>query len=114
MIAPVGAGADVIPDESKFPAVNAVAECGECGWRGRSRRAWVSAREDADRHNLAKHDLREYEVWSTYKVTGRAYVRARSAAEAIEKALDVTADDAVQFEFGEPHSETKMRARWIR
>jgi hypothetical protein len=55
-----------------------------------------------------------YEVWSTYKVTGTAWVEARNASEAIEKALDVTADDAVQFVFGEPHSETKMRARWVR
>lgn len=52
---------------------------------------------------------REYVVWSTYKVTGTAIVRAKSAAEAVEKALDVTSE--VQFCFGEPHSETKMRAR---
>jgi hypothetical protein len=58
-------------------------------------------------------DLHEYEVWSTYKVTGVAYVRAKTAAEAVEKALDVTADDPVQFIFGEPHSETKMRARRV-
>lgn len=57
---------------------------------------------------------RMYEVWSVYKVTGTAWVEARNASEAIEKALDVTADEAVQFIFGEPHSETKMRARWIR
>lgn len=56
---------------------------------------------------------REYEVWSTYKVDGVAYVRAKSAREAVEKALDVTADDPVQFVFGEPHSETKMRARRV-
>lgn len=58
--------------------------------------------------------LREYEVWSTYKVTGVAYVFAQSAAEAVERALDVSADDPVQFDFGEPHSETKMRARRVR
>lgn len=57
---------------------------------------------------------REYEVWSTYKVTGTAIVTASSAAEAIEKALDITADDPVRFWFGEPHDETKMRARRIR
>lgn len=55
--------------------------------------------------------LHEYEVWSTYKVTGVAYVRAKTAAEAVERALDVTADDPVQFVFGEPWGETKMRAR---
>ncbi len=58
--------------------------------------------------------LREYEVSSTYKVTGTAYVVARSAAEAIERAQDVTADDPVQFYFGDAHSETKMRARLVR
>jgi hypothetical protein len=57
--------------------------------------------------------LREYEVWSTYKVTGTATVRARTAAEAVEKALDVTADEPVGFIFGEPWGETKMRARLI-
>ena len=56
---------------------------------------------------------REYEVWSTYKVTGVAYVRAKNAAEAVEKALDITDDDQVQFYFSEPHSETKMRARRV-
>lgn len=55
--------------------------------------------------------LREYEVSSTYKVIGTAYVLARSAAEAIEKAKDLSADDPVQFYFDEPHAETKMRAR---
>lgn len=59
-------------------------------------------------------DLHEYEVWSTYKVTGTAFVRARSAAEAVETALDVTAEDPVQFDFSEPHGETKMRARQVR
>ncbi len=58
--------------------------------------------------------LREYEVSSTYKVTGSAYVMARTAAEAVEKALDTLADDPVQFGFSEPHSETKMRARLTR
>ncbi|MBZ5736475.1 hypothetical protein K8Z61_18445 [Nocardioides sp. TRM66260-LWL] len=54
--------------------------------------------------------MREYEVWSTYKVTGVAYVRARSAKEAIEKALNADAH-GVETIYGEPHSETKMRAR---
>ena len=64
-------------------------------------------------HKTDTDGLREYEVWSTYKVTGTAFVRARTAAEAVEKALDVTADDAVQFIFGEPWGETKMRARLV-
>ena len=57
--------------------------------------------------------LHEYEVWSTYKVTGTAIVRARSAAEAVEKALDVGSEDHVEFIFGEPWGETKMRARRV-
>lgn len=57
--------------------------------------------------------LHEYEVWSTYKVTGVAYVRAKTAAAAVERALDTAADDPVQFVFGEPWGETKMRARRV-
>ena len=57
---------------------------------------------------------REYLVWSTYKVTGEAYVMANSAAEAVEKALAIDADDRVEFIFSEAHSETKMRARLVR
>ena len=55
----------------------------------------------------------EYEVSSTYKVTGVAYVKATSAAEAVKKSLDSSAADPVQFVFSEPHGETKMRARRI-
>lgn len=57
---------------------------------------------------------REYVVWSTYKVTGSAIVRAKSAAEAIEKSLNSTAEDRPEFYFSDPHGETKMRARWLR
>ncbi|WP_460867085.1 hypothetical protein [Nocardioides pakistanensis] len=42
-----------------------------------------------------------------------AYVRAKTAAAAVERALDVTADDPAQFVFGEPWGETKMRARRV-
>lgn len=57
---------------------------------------------------------REYLVWSTYKVVGTATVRATSAEAAVEKALDVLADEPVQFEFSDPVHETKMRARRVR
>jgi hypothetical protein len=53
-----------------------------------------------------------YEVWSTYKVTGTAYVEAGSAKEAVEMAT--AGDGKVQFDFSEPHGETKMRARRVR
>ncbi len=53
---------------------------------------------------------REYEVWSTYRVTGVACIRAKSAKEAIEKGLRAH-DLDITFDFSEPHSETKMRAR---
>lgn len=56
----------------------------------------------------------QYEVSSTYKVTGVAYVWATSAAEAVEKALDTGADDPVTFVFSEPLAETKMKARRVR
>ena len=56
----------------------------------------------------------EYIVWSTYKVTGTAYVHAKSAAGAVEKALDICADDPVQFDFSDPWGETKMQARRVR
>lgn len=57
---------------------------------------------------------REYEVFSTYKVTGVGYVKAHSAAEAVEKALDPLGSAPVAFVFSEPHSETKMQARLVR
>ncbi|MDN4174717.1 hypothetical protein QWY28_17280 [Nocardioides sp. SOB77] len=57
--------------------------------------------------------LREYEVWSTYKVDGVAIIRARSAAEAVRKGLDVSSDDPVEFVFSEPYGETRMRARLL-
>ena len=53
---------------------------------------------------------REYLVWSTYKVTGTAIIRAESASEAIKKGLSA-AEHEVVFEFSEAYSETKMRAR---
>ena len=53
----------------------------------------------------------EYVVWSVYKVTGEAVIRASSAAEAVEKGLS---DRDVKFFFSDPHSETKMRAKRIR
>jgi hypothetical protein len=54
---------------------------------------------------------REYEVWSTYKVTGVGHVRAHSVAEAIEKALELGGDEPVIFDFSEPWGETRMQAR---
>jgi hypothetical protein len=55
--------------------------------------------------------LRVYEVWSTYKVTGVAHVLAHSAAEAVRIGLDGDADGyAPQFDFTDPHDETRMRA----
>ena len=56
---------------------------------------------------------REYLVHSTYKVTGTAIVTAKSAREAVEKAIDARAH-GVEFEFSEAHSETKMRAERVR
>lgn len=53
---------------------------------------------------------RVYEVWSTYKVTGVAYVEAETAAEAVEKGLS----GEIEFNFSEPDNETKMRARRVR
>lgn len=60
-----------------------------------------------------KDALREYEVWSTYRVDGVAIVRARSAAEAVRLGLDTTADEPVEFVFSEPYGETRMRARLL-
>lgn len=57
---------------------------------------------------------RVYLVSSVYKVAGTAVVHARSAHEAVAKALDTTAEHPVQFYFSEPFGETKMRAKLIR
>ena len=57
-------------------------------------------------------DEHEYEVWSTVKVTGVAYVTASSAAEAVEKGLNAH-ELEIEFHFSEGHSETKMRARRV-
>lgn len=55
---------------------------------------------------------RVYEVHSTYKVTGTAYIIATSAAEACRIALDGDADGYMpQFYFSDPHHETRMQAR---
>ncbi len=41
--------AEVIPAEENERLARA--ECPECGWRGKSRRWWSRAQEDADSHN---------------------------------------------------------------
>lgn len=54
---------------------------------------------------------RVYEVWSTYKVTGIANIVATSAAEAARIGREGYADGyRPDFDFSEPHSETRMRA----
>lgn len=62
---------------------------------------------------MTSTNQREYLVWSTYKVTGEAYVKANSAAEAVAKALNA-AEEGIEFVFSEAHSETKMQARLVR
>lgn len=56
---------------------------------------------------------REYIVWSIYKVTGTAIVTASSAREAIAKGL-AAREHGVEFDFSEPHGETRMRAELVR
>ena len=56
---------------------------------------------------------RLYEVWSTYKVTGVAYIEAASAKEAKQKGLDAH-ELGIVFDFGEAHGETVMHARLVK
>ena len=53
---------------------------------------------------------REYLVQSTYKVTGTAIIRARSAREAVEIGLS---PDTPNFNFSDAWGETKMTARLL-
>lgn len=50
---------------------------------------------------------REYLVQSTYKVTGSAIIRARSAKEAVEIGLS---EDTPKFNFSDAWGETRMTA----
>lgn len=86
--------------------------CPTCGAHGRMECSTASGRDHKARWKPPV--LREYEVSSTYKVTGTAYVMAPSAQEAVEIGLNAAAPDAPEFVFSDPHSETKMRAHLVR
>lgn len=55
---------------------------------------------------------REYLVYSTYRVTGYAVIRAKSAREAAEKGLNAE-ELGIKFEFDDARNETKMRAELL-
>lgn len=56
-----------------------------------------------------------YKVYSTYRVTGVAYIVASSAAEAARIGTEGYPDGGEpQFEFSEPWGETRMVARTAR